>query len=66
MTVLNLISLAGGVSAYAHKDNISVVRIVNGVTVRIMKVNYDDIIDGKVSALKQNIELKPGDQVIVP
>jgi polysaccharide export outer membrane protein len=66
MTVLTLISLAGGVSAYAHKDNISVVRIVNGVNVRVAKVNYDDIIDGKVAALKQNIELKPGDQVIVP
>jgi polysaccharide export outer membrane protein len=66
MTVLNLISVAGGVSAYAHKDNISVLRIVNGVTTRIAKVNYDDIIDGKANALKQNIELKPGDQVIVP
>jgi polysaccharide export outer membrane protein len=66
MTVLNLISIAGGVSAYAHKDNISVVRVVNGVTMRVAKVNYDDITDGKASALKQNIELKPGDQVIVP
>jgi len=66
MTVLNLISVAGGVSAYAHKDNISVMRIVNGLTTRVAKVNYDDIIDGKVAALKQNIELKPGDQVIVP
>ncbi len=66
MTVLTLISLAGGVSAYAHKDNISVMRMVNGVTTRIVKVNYDDIVDGKLSALKQNIELKPGDTVIVP
>ncbi|HEY6357097.1 MAG TPA: polysaccharide biosynthesis/export family protein [Vicinamibacterales bacterium] len=66
MTVLNLISIAGGVSAYAHKDNITVMRLVNGVTVRVAKVNYDDIIDGKAAALKQNIELKPGDQVIVP
>jgi polysaccharide export outer membrane protein len=66
MTVLNLISLAGGVSPYAHKDNISVLRIVNGVTTRIAKVNYDDMIDGKAAALKLNIELKPGDQVIVP
>jgi polysaccharide export outer membrane protein len=66
MTVLNLISLAGGVSPYAHKDNISVLRIVNGVTTRVAKVNYDDMIDGKATALKQNIELKPGDQVIVP
>jgi len=66
MTVVNLISVAGGVSAYAHKDNISVLRIVNGVNVRVAKINYDDIIDGKVAALKQNIELKPGDQVIVP
>lgn len=66
MTVLNLISVAGGLTPYAHKDNISVVRMVNGVTTRIAKVNYDDIIDGKAVALKQNIELKPGDQVIVP
>jgi polysaccharide export outer membrane protein len=66
MTVLNLISVAGGVSAYAHKDNISVVRLVNGVTTRVVKINYDDIVDGKPAALKLNIELKPGDQVIVP
>jgi polysaccharide export outer membrane protein len=66
MTVLNLISVAGGLSPYAHKDNISVLRVVNGVTVRIAKVNYEDITDGKTTALRQNIELQPGDQVIVP
>jgi len=65
MTVLNLISVAGGLSAYADKDNISVLRVVNGATVRIAKLNYGDITDGNAKAFKQNIELKPGDQVIV-
>jgi polysaccharide export outer membrane protein len=63
MTVLQLITVAGGLAEYAKKDNISVLRTVNGKPTRI-KVNYEDLMDGK--KLEQNIELKPGDQVIVP
>jgi polysaccharide export outer membrane protein len=38
-------------------------RTENGKQVRF-KFNYNEVVDGK--NLKQNIELKPGDTVIVP
>ena len=62
MTVLNLITIAGGLQEFATKDDIGVLRIVNGQPKRF-KVNYEDIAKGK--NLAQNIELKPGDQVVV-
>jgi polysaccharide export outer membrane protein len=65
MTVLNLITLAGGLTEYAKKDKISIVRVVNGKQA-LFKFNYDDVQDQKVKALAQNIELKAGDVVIVP
>jgi polysaccharide export outer membrane protein len=65
MTVLNLITLAGGLTEYAKKDKISIIRVVNGKQT-LFKFNYDDVQDQKVKALAQNIELKAGDVVIVP
>lgn len=62
MTVLNLITMAGGLQEFAEKDDIGVLRTVNGKLQRI-RVNYEDIAKGK--NLAQNIELKPGDQVVV-
>ncbi len=62
MTVLNLITMAGGLQEFAEKDDIGVLRTVNGKAVRF-RVNYEDIAKGK--SLAQNIELKPGDQVVV-
>jgi polysaccharide export outer membrane protein len=62
-TVLQLISTAGGLNEYAKSSKISIMRTENGKTVRFL-FNYKDVLDGK--NLKQNIELKPGDTVIVP
>ena len=62
MTVLNLITMAGGLQEFAEKDDIGVLRTVNGKPQRI-RVNYEDIAKGK--NLSQNIELKAGDQVVV-
>jgi len=62
-TVLQLISLAGGIGEYADTKNIVVLRIDNGKQVAF-KVNYKEVISGK--KLAQNIELKPGDTVVVP
>jgi polysaccharide export outer membrane protein len=62
-TVLQLISLAGGMGEYADSKNIMVVRIENGKQVP-HKFNYKEVISGK--KLAQNIELKPGDTVVVP
>lgn len=63
MTVLQLIATAGGPTEYAKGKNISVVRVENGQQKRY-PFNYNDVSQGK--NLKQNIELKVGDTVIVP
>jgi polysaccharide export outer membrane protein len=62
-TVLQMISIAGGLADYAKPDKISVVRVENGKS-QSFKFNYKEIIEGK--KLTQNIELKPGDTIIVP
>jgi polysaccharide export outer membrane protein len=63
MTVAQLISVAGGLHEFANSKNIMIVRTENGREVAY-KFNYKDFSKGK--NLKQNIVLKPGDQVIVP
>ena len=62
VTVMQLITMAGGVAEYADKKNILITRTEKGKTVAY-KFNYDDYSKGK--RLEANIELKPGDQVIV-
>lgn len=63
VTVLQLLALAGGVSDYAKKDRIVVMRTEEGRTMS-HKFNYSDVIQGK--NLEQNIQIKPGDTVIIP
>jgi polysaccharide biosynthesis/export protein len=62
-TVLQLISIAGGLHEFADSKKILIVRNENGKQVSY-KFNYKDVSQGK--NLTQNIELKPGDSVIVP
>jgi polysaccharide biosynthesis/export protein len=62
-TVLQLIAMAGGVQEYAKAERIVVMRTENGRTVS-HKFNYKQVSEGK--NLQQNIELKPGDTIIVP
>jgi polysaccharide export outer membrane protein len=62
-TVLQLIAMAGGLTEVANKGKIAVMRQESGRPVRY-PFNYKDVANGK--NLKQNIELKPGDTVIVP
>lgn len=62
-TVLQALSMAGGVAEWAKKDRILIVRKVGSQT-KTFKFNYKDILKGK--GLEQNIELKPGDTIIVP
>ena len=63
LTVMQLISLAGGLTEYADKKNITVLRTESGQP-KVFKVNYADLSKGK--NLAQNIILKPGDTVVVP
>ena len=63
ITVLQLISMAGGLNEYAKAEDIRIVRIENGKPAAI-RFNYNEVAEGK--SLAQNIALKPGDSVIVP
>jgi polysaccharide export outer membrane protein len=63
MTVLQVLSAAGGLLEYANKSDIVVLRTENGRE-RRFKFNFDDVIKGKNP--EQNILLKPGDTVLVP
>ena len=62
-TVLELISIAGGLKDYADRKNILIVRNENGRPMSYL-FNYKDVVSRK--NLGQNIELKPRDTVIVP
>ena len=62
-TVMQLIAMAGGLREYADSKKIVIMRSENGQQ-RRLSFNYKDIIEGK--NLQQNIELKPGDTVVVP
>jgi polysaccharide export outer membrane protein len=63
MTVMQLIAMAGGILEYANAEDIVVMRTDNGVP-SAYRFNYKDVIRRK--NLRQNIELRPGDTVVVP
>jgi polysaccharide biosynthesis/export protein len=63
MTVLQALSNAGGFSQYANLKKIYVLREENGKQQKL-PFNYKDVISGKRP--EQNIELKPGDTIVVP
>jgi polysaccharide export outer membrane protein len=62
-TILQLIAIAGGLKDFADVKNISLVRMEDGRQV-VHPFNYQDVV--KAKNLRQNIELKPGDTVVVP
>jgi len=64
-TLLQGITVAGGFTAMAARNKIVVFRFSkDGEGLTKLKASYDDIVvrDGSV----QNMELKPGDQIVVP
>ena len=63
MTVLQAISAAGGFSQFASPSKIYVLRNENGKQTKL-PFNYKKVIAG--GNAEQNIELKPGDTVVVP
>ena len=63
MTVLQALSVAGGLAEWADKDSIRIIRR-SGEKKAILKFDYDRAISGK--NLEQNILLKPNDTIIVP
>ena len=60
-TVLQLISMAGGLKDFADSKNITIVRSASGHT-STFAFNYKDLTRNP----RQIIELKPGDTVVVP
>jgi polysaccharide biosynthesis/export protein len=62
-SVLQLIATAGGLTEFADSKNITIMRNENGHPVSL-PFNYKDVTRRK--NLLQNIELRPGDTVIVP
>ena len=63
LNVLQLIAQAGGLVEFADAEGIRIVRNGGGAQT-VLKFNYKDVSKGK--QLQQNIQLKPGDTVIVP
>jgi polysaccharide export outer membrane protein len=62
-SVIQLISLAGGLQEYANPKKIIIMRTENGRQTSL-PFNYKEVSNGK--NLAQNILLKPGDTVVVP
>jgi polysaccharide export outer membrane protein len=62
--VLQLIALAGGLLEFAEGDKITIIRNDHGGRTVTLKFNYDDVSKGK--NLAQNVQLRPGDTVVVP
>jgi len=63
VNVVQALALAGGLTPFADRDDIKVLRRENGVE-RAIPFNYDDVQRGR--RLEQNILLRPGDTVLVP
>jgi polysaccharide biosynthesis/export protein len=63
MSVMQLIALSGGLKEFAKEQDIVVMRSDNGQQVAY-PFNYREILKGR--RLHQNIDLKPGDTVVIP
>jgi polysaccharide export outer membrane protein len=63
MTVLQVLSEAGGLTDFAKKKKIYILRTENGQQRKIM-FNYDEVIKGE--HVEQNILVRPEDTIVVP
>ena len=62
-SVLQALSLAGGLDKFADKGDIKVVRL-NGARQEILRVDYSELMSGK--DMTTNFLLKAGDTLVVP
>ena len=62
-TVIQLIALAGGLLEWADSGSIRILRPAGGET-HVLEFNYGEVARGR--RLEQNVELRPGDTVVVP
>ena len=63
MTVVQAISLAGGLAEWADTSDVKLIRKTKGVE-KTFRVNYDAIVTGKDP--RQNVQLEPDDTIFVP
>ena len=63
MTIVQAISLAGGLGPWADTSDIRLIRKIKGVE-KTYRVDYDAIVSGE--DLSQNVLLKPDDTIFVP
>jgi polysaccharide export outer membrane protein len=63
VNVLQALAIAGGLTPFADRDDIKILRRENGVE-RAIPFNYKQVQRGE--QLQQNIILRPGDTVVVP
>jgi len=61
--VLQALSMAGGLTPFADRDSIKILRREGGVE-KVLPFNYKQVEKGR--ELEQNIRLRPGDTVLVP
>ena len=61
--VIQLIAMAGGLNEWAEQDKIVILRNEGGQHLRF-RFNYKQVVEGRNPL--QNIELKPGDTILVP
>ena len=62
-SVMQILSMAGGLNPFAAEDKVHILRREKDTTVKI-PVNYEQLLKGK--NLEQNILVKRGDVVVVP
>jgi polysaccharide export outer membrane protein len=65
MSVMQLIAMAGGLKEYAKRDRIVLMRPEQGREARY-RFDYNKVLEGKEGEDAQNLDLKPGDTVVVP
>ena len=63
VNVMQALSLAGGLNAFANRDQIKIFR-KNGKEKKILHFEYDEVAEGK--KLEQNVQLQRGDVIVVP
>jgi polysaccharide export outer membrane protein len=63
LTVLQTLAEAGGLTDYAKRKKIYILRVQNGRQIRL-PFDYDAVLRGE--RVEQNITLLPGDTLVVP